>query len=139
VLCVLAVWPAGTAVARTPLPGIRTPSGNISCFVVPGRPSNLLCSVRTAAYAQHLQDRCSATASLDWHGFELSPFRKGTSVCSGGILYSPDTSFPRYVTLPYGESWTRGPFTCYSRVTGLSCGNHTGHGLFVSRASWRRW
>ena len=37
------------------------------------------------------------------------------------------------------EDGTDGPFTCYSRVTGLSCGNHTGHGLFISRQSWHRW
>jgi hypothetical protein len=138
-LCAFAACAATGAQARTPLPGIRTPSGNISCFFVAGPPGHVLCSIRHAAYARALQDRCGATASLDWHGFELTPRRKGTFVCSGGVLYDSGTSVPRYVTLPYGRTWTRGPFTCYSRVAGLSCGNHTGHGLFVSRQSWHRW
>jgi len=138
-LCLAALWPAAAVAAKTPLPGIRTPSGNISCFVVPGHPSMLRCTVERAAYSAQLQQRCMTTATVDWHGFELSPFRKGTFTCSGGILYNPDTQSPRYATLAYGKDWVRGPFTCYSRVDGLSCGNHTGHGVFISRESWRRW
>ncbi len=135
VVCVVAVCAAAEARALTPVPGIRTPSGNISCAFVPGPPSRVACSIRQASYARALQDRCAATASLDWHGFELTPFRKGTFVCSGGALRGPAA----LVTLAYGRTWTRGPFTCTSRVDGVSCGNHTGHGLFISRQSWHRW
>jgi hypothetical protein len=137
VVGLLAASAAGAASARV-LPAIRSPSGNIDCVFLPGRPAQLLCGIRRAVYAQALQDRCIATDSLDWHGFELLPYRKGASVCAGGILINP-TDHPRYVTLAYGKTWSRGPFTCYSRVDGLSCGNHTGHGLFLSREAWRRW
>jgi hypothetical protein len=137
VVCLVGLVAATAADAR-PLPGIRTPSGNISCVFLPGPPGHVLCGIKQARYAQQLQDRCIASDSLDWHGFELLPFRKGTYVCAGGILISP-ADRPHYVTLAYGRSWSRGPFTCYSRVDGLSCGNHTGHGLFLSRNSWRRW
>ena len=46
---------------------------------------------------------------------------------------------PVYRTLAYGKSWQRGPFTCTSRVTGVTCRNRTGHGLFISRQAYRTW
>jgi hypothetical protein len=139
VLSIVVLWPVGAAAAKTPLPGIRSPSRNITCFFVPGPPGHLLCDIRRAAYLRQVQDQCMATAGLDWHGFELSPSRPGSYVCSGGILYNSNTSEPRFATLAYGRSWTHGPFTCHSRVTGLTCSSRTGHGLFLSRETWRRW
>ncbi len=78
-------------------------------------------------------------AGVDWHGFTLSATGKGQLNCSGGILYNPSTQTPSYVTLPYGKSWQRGVFTCTSRLSGVTCRNRAGHGLFVSRQSWRVW
>jgi uncharacterized metal-binding protein len=46
---------------------------------------------------------------------------------------------PTFVTLPYGKSWRHRGLTCTSRITGLTCTNRFGHGLFLSRASWRTW
>ena len=43
----------------------------------------------------------------------------------------------RYVTLAYGRTWHSGAYTCRSRVTGLTCTNRAGHGLFLSRLSYR--
>jgi hypothetical protein len=123
----------------TPLPGFRSPSGNISCFVVPGKPSVLRCSIPHASYAAALQGRCMARASLDWHGFELAARATGAITCSGGVLYSPDTQRPSYVVLPYGRRWRREGFTCLSRQSGVTCENATGHGLLLSRTSWRAW
>jgi acetylornithine deacetylase/succinyl-diaminopimelate desuccinylase-like protein len=54
-----------------------------------------------------------------------------------GILYDPGTQRPVYTTLPYGKVWRRGPFTCASRLAGVTCTNTRGHGLFLSRQSWR--
>jgi hypothetical protein len=127
------------ATAATRLPGFRSPSRNIRCLFVPGRPANLLCSIARASYADTLQARCMAGPSVDWHGFELGATRKGGVVCSGGILYNPDTQRPTYVTLPYGATWRHTPFTCWSRVTGVTCRNRNGHGLFLSRETWRAW
>lgn len=131
----------GAAAARTPIPGIRTPSGNITCLLVPGTPAMLRCSIRQAVYAATLQARCLAPngSGVDWHGFELSPARKGAVTCSGGILYSPATQRPVYTVLPYGRAWRKGAFTCVSRRTGLTCRNSRGHGLFLARESWRAW
>jgi hypothetical protein len=76
-------------------------------------------------------------AGLDWHGFELTATRKGGVTCSGGILYDPSTQRPTYSTLAYGKTWRHGPYTCVSRRTGITCKSTRGHGLFISRESWR--
>jgi hypothetical protein len=47
------------------LPGFRSPSGNIKCFVV----RSLYCEIDNANYRQRLQASCG----LDWHGFQLTP------------------------------------------------------------------
>jgi hypothetical protein len=129
-------------VSVKPIPGIRSPSGNIRCLFVPAPPGgaspNLLCSIGQADYSAALQHRCAMQpAGLDWHGFELPATRKGGVTCSGGILYDPSTQRPTYSTLAYGKTWRHGPFTCASRVTGVTCTNTGGHGLFISRQSWR--
>jgi hypothetical protein len=125
------------ASAATRLPGFHSPSGRIKCLLVPGRPSVLRCEIANAAYAKKLQDRCSSRASLDWHGFELGATGKGLVTCSGGILFNPATQRPSYVNLPYGKTWRHGVFTCSSRVSGVTCRNRKGHGLFISRLTWR--
>jgi hypothetical protein len=133
---------SANAAAPKPIPGIRSPSGNIRClFVPPPRGSTvsvLHCSIAHASYAADLQHQCSAMpAGLDWHGFELTAARKGAVTCSGGILYDPSTERPTYSTLAYGKTWRHGPYTCVSRVTGVTCTTTRGHGLFISRQSWR--
>jgi hypothetical protein len=139
VLCLFALGAATPAVAVTRLPGFHSPSGNIRCLFVPGvrGPDNLLCNVARSDYGARLQARCIARHSLDWHGFEVNATGKGLVVCSGGILYNPDTQRPTYVNLPYGTTWRHGAFTCRSRVTGVTCRNSSGHGLSVSRQTWR--
>ena len=107
-------------------PGIRTPTGNISCFV---SHRVLHCELGHSDY----HPRC---ADLDWHGFELAAAGRVQITCSGGILY--DTK-PIYRTLAYGRTWRDAAFVCTSRRTGLTCTNRTGHGLFLSRQSWRAW
>ena len=129
---------AVAAVAKTPIPGIVSPSGNIRCLYVP-TPGHLLCDIKRASYSQREQDGCMARAGLDWHGWELWPTRKAQPVCSGGILYNSNTDVPHYVRLAYGKTWRHGVFTCASAFTGLTCRTRSGHGLFLSRGSWRGW
>jgi hypothetical protein len=129
---------ATVASAKTPIPGIVTPSGNIRCLYVP-TPGHLLCSVKHASYSQREQNDCMARAGLDWHGWELWPTRKVQPVCSGGILYNSNRDVPHYVTLAYGKTWTHGAFACTSQLTGLTCRTRTGHGLFLSRETWHGW
>ena len=137
---VAALATASPAVAaKTPIPGIRTPSGNIACLFVPGAPAGLHCAIEAASYSTALQGRCMKNAGLDWHGFELTPTTRGAVTCTGGILYSPGTQRPVYRTLAYGKTWRHGGFTCASATNGLTCRNRKGHGLFIARESWRAW
>jgi hypothetical protein len=99
----------------------------------------LRCEIRSSRYGGQLQARCLRTATVDWHGFELGRTTRGRVTCSGGILYSPDTQRPVYHRLAYGATWRHGGFTCTSARTGLTCHNGRGHGLFLSRESWRAW
>jgi hypothetical protein len=133
VLVLLAGLGAGGASAKTVLPAFHSPSGNIRCFLG----TTLHCAVAHADFAQALQHRCITGPSLDWHGFELPAAGRGRITCSGGILYDPETEQPRYVNLPYGTTWRRGGFTCRSATAGMTCRNRGGHGLFLSRQSWR--
>lgn len=139
-VCPLAAF-AVTAAAAATLPGIRTPSGNIRCLYLQGRSRNLLCTIDRSAYSTALQRRCMAPggAGVDWHGFTLSPRGRGLVNCSGGIQYSPATERPVYATLAYAATRHLGPYTCTSRRIGLTCRTARGHGLFLSRASWRAW
>ena len=149
VACLTGLTAAGSAGSATRLPGFRSPSGNISCLFIPsavtgsgGRtPATLLCKIAHADYAKQLQKRCMGPtgAGVDWHGFELAAARKGTIDCSGGILYNPSTQRPSYVTVPYGQTWRQKMFSCSSRVDGVNCSNPNGHGLVVSRQTWRVW
>ena len=132
---------AAAGSAKTTLHGIRTPSGNIKCLVIPGKPSLLHCTLGKASYATRLESRCMTPggAGVDWHGFELAATGKGGVSCSGGILYSPERSQPSYSTLSYGHSWRHGGFSCLSQRSGLTCRSTSGHGLFLSRTSFRVW
>ena len=129
-----AAGPSGAQI----LPGFRSPSGNIKCYYDPKGPSSrgftpvLRCSLDHADYGVTLQHRCETG---DWHGFTLTPTRKPLIFCPGGA----SGDHPVYRTLAYGKSWQRGPFTCTSRVTGVTCRNRTGHGLFISRQVYRTW
>jgi hypothetical protein len=126
-------------IALTQLPGVVTPSGNIHCFYVPAKPAHLLCDIHRADFEAREQAGCQARAGLDWHGWEVYATRRAEAVCSGGILYDSNHDKPAYRRLAYGRTWTFAAFTCLSRISGLTCSSGTGHGLFVSRQSWRAW
>ena len=140
-LLVLAVCSAAAAAAT--LPGVKTPSRNISCFYVPIKPTqrgNLLCDIKRAGYIHTLQTKCSLPPiGLDWHGFTLPQSKKGQVTCSGGVLYDIGRDTPKLSTLVYGRTWRYRGFTCTSRTTVLTCTNKAGHGLFLSRGSYRLW
>ena len=128
---VAAVAASSATAGRTVLPGFRSPSGNIRCFVV----DKLYCSIGRSAYGGRLQARCD----LDWHGFVLGSSAKAKVYCTSNSAYDMGKQRPSNRILPYGKSFHRGSFTCTSRVTGITCRNRNGHGLFVSRQAWRAW
>jgi uncharacterized protein DUF6636 len=130
----------GSSALAAPLPGVKTPTRNISCFYVPIKPTargNLLCAIKTSSYSRAQQDGCQSRTGLDWHGFELSSSGKAQPVCTGGVLYDIGRDTPRYIVLAYGHTWHSHGFTCTSRATGLTCTNGHAHGLFLSRESFR--
>ena len=136
----LALGTAGSALAKTILPGFRSPSKNIRCFRNAEAPRTLHCSIKQAVYAKQLTTYCNAAPiGVDWGGFELGPTRKGSITCTGGVLYNPSTQRLNDTVLAYGKTWSSGPFTCSMARTGLTCRSRSGHGLFVSRQSWRAW
>jgi hypothetical protein len=137
-LCVLASASASLAGAPSVLPGFKSPSGNIKCLYNPGPSVFLWCSIGKPSYAKKLTAYCAQpTIGVDWAGFALGKKSRGSIECSGGTLYDPTTQHPRYVTLPYGKTWRHGVFTCMLRTIGVTCRNPAGHGLFVSRESYR--
>lgn len=138
-LVLLALGTGAAQAGRTPLPGVVTPSGNIRCLYVPAKPAHLLCDIRRADYAAREQSACTTRSGLDWHGWEVYAIRSTRPVCSGGILYDVHRHVPAFRRLEYGSLRRLGAFTCASRITGLTCTTGTGHGIFVSRQSWRGW
>ena len=133
---------AASAAVAAPLPGVKTPTRNISCFYVPIKPparGTLLCDIEQSSYSRAEQDGCQARAGLDWHGFALPQRARAQPVCTGGVLYDIGRDTPTFVVLAYGRSWRSHGVTCTSRITGLTCANGHGHGLFLSRASRRLW
>ena len=107
--------------------------------IKPTTHGNLLCAVARSFYSRAEQDGCQARVGLDWHGFELSDRGQAKPVCTGGVLYDIGRHRPAFVVLAYGRTWRSHGFTCTSRVTGLTCTNGHGHGLFLSRESRRLW
>lgn len=126
---------SGSSVLR----GFRSPSGNIKCFYNPkgltaaGFAPTLTCTLDHADYATSLQRRCEAG---DWHGFTLAGARRPSLFCPAGASGEHNVA---YRTLAYGKSWRRGQFTCTSRRRGVTCRSAKGHGLFISRQSYRLW
>ncbi len=108
----------------------RTPSGNIGC-VYDSSPPYLRCDIRTGLKPRPTRP---ASCDLDW-GDSVSLGRTGRTQlsCHGDTVFGS-----RGRVLRYGTKWTRGPFSCRSRTTGLTCRNTAAHGFFLSRQRWRR-
>jgi hypothetical protein len=135
VAAALVAVPASSA---TVLPGIRSPSGNIMCLSLPGPSAVLWCNIEKSNYSKKLIAYCAQPRiGVDWVGFTLGVKSKGSIACSGGAMYDSGTQHPHVITLAYGKTWHGGKFTCVSKTTGVTCRNPAGHGLFVSRESYR--
>jgi hypothetical protein len=119
--------PAASAVAPN---GFRLPSGNIGCIYndasLTGR-AWLRCDIRSG-----LRPVPRKACELDWTGLVFPTVGKPKPECAG------DTAIdPRARVIPYGGRWARGGYTCLSQRIGLRCTRRNGHGLFLSRTSWR--
>ena len=100
------------------------PSGNIGCVYTPagGTPvyqpadggPELACDIVAPRYVRATLGRTGAAT--------LNHAVGDPSCCSSGPV------------LDYGQSWARGPFSCASQRTGLSCRRDDGHSFLLSRA-----
>ncbi|MCF3638412.1 hypothetical protein LXM94_00325 [Rhizobium sp. TRM95111] len=103
------------------------PSGNIGCTYIPeggtdtyqppdGGPE-LSCDRVEPIYLRAVLGRSGKAAILRDVG--------DPGCCSAGTV------------IPYGQTWSAGPFTCYSERTGLTCEREDGHSFLLSRARVR--
>ncbi len=103
------------------------PSGNIGCIYIPeggtatyepadGGPE-LSCDRVEPKYVR---------ATLGRSGKAVVRTNVGDQGCCGGDRI-----------IPYGETWSAGPFTCFSERTGLTCERDDGHSFLLSRARLR--
>ncbi|MEW9614214.1 hypothetical protein AB3G45_10340 [Shinella sp. S4-D37] len=103
------------------------PSGNIGCIYIPeggtatyepadGGPE-LSCDRVEPKYVR---------ATLGRSGKAVVRTNVGDRGCCGGDRI-----------IPYGETWSAGPFTCFSERTGLTCKRDDGHSFLLSRTRLR--
>jgi hypothetical protein len=120
----------GAAPAPQNLPAFHTPSGNIGCMADHEDGGwELRCDISEKNWRGPSQPR---SCDLDYgDALGMSATGRPYWVCHG------DTVMGQGRAVPYGQTWRAGPFTCLSQVAGLTCSNRTGHGFFLSRASYR--
>lgn len=120
---------AGSAHAtNSPVVFFRTPSGNIGCVYSSGMgPRSLRCDIRSGLKPKpHRPKDC---VHLDWgDSYTMSAHGRAILTCHGDTAIDPHAG-----VIPYGTTWRRGGFECWSRSTGLTCKNASHHGWFLSR------
>jgi uncharacterized protein DUF6636 len=120
---VVAVAPARAEPAAQSF--FRTPSKNIYCAWLSG-PQTLRCDILSGV--KPLPPK-PASCDFDWGaGYEVKRTGRARILCVSDSVVTSSAK-----VLRYGQSWSRGGFTCISRVTGLRCRNRSGHGFFLSR------
>jgi hypothetical protein len=114
----------------------HTPSGNIGCAMWDNDDIGVFvrCDIGEHNWDLPPKPHTVACQELDYiAGLELGAKGKSNFVCAG------DTVQHLGKKLASGKSKTVGRFTCTSKTSGVTCRNrHNGHGLFLSRASYRR-
>jgi hypothetical protein len=118
-----------TVAAGATVISFRTPSGNIGCVYASGlgSGSNLRCDIRSGLKPK--PPRPGGCVDLDWgDSYELDRTGRAHLTCHGDTAILPSAR-----VLRYGKNWSRGGFSCSSRVSGLRCRNASGHGFFLSK------
>jgi hypothetical protein len=103
----------------------RTPSKNIYCAWLSG-PQTLRCDILSGV--RPLPPK-PPSCDFDWGaGFQMKRTGRARILCVSDSVVTSSAK-----VLRYGQTWSRGGFTCTSRVTGLRCRNLERHGFFLSR------
>ena len=114
----------------------HTPSNNIGCAMSDNGTLGVFvrCDIAEIEWTMPPEPKTMACRELDYvQGLTMGAKGKPKFFCAG------DTVLRQGRVLRYGHSRRAGRFTCTSRTSGLTCRNrHNGHGLFLSRASYRR-
>jgi hypothetical protein len=103
----------------------KAPSGQVGCAYTKN-PTTLRCDTRFATRFTHRPPRCEGDYG---HSFEVSPSGHSSAICAGDTVLSATGTR----TIPYGHSWTIGPYSCTNQTASLTCTNNQGHGFRLSR------
>lgn len=117
---VIAPEPDGQVMFTTPSNNIGctfTPAGGTAVYTPRDGGPELVCERVAPAYVTVIMGPKGSVQRID------NPGEQGC--CSLGHV------------LAYGQTWVKGPFTCQSRQTGLSCRRKDGRGFSLSRAAVR--
>ncbi len=107
----------------------ETPSHNIGCYI---DSQSARCDIRQHDWTPPPKPQYCIKAGVDWGGGVSVADHRASVVCAG------DTTLGGPGLLGYGHSSQRGTILCLSRPAGVTCRNTgTGHGFFLSRASYR--
>ena len=107
----------------------ETPSHNIGCYL---DRHSARCDARQHSWSPPPEPQYCIKAGVDWGGGIAVGAHRASFVCAG------DTTLGGPGVLGYGHAARRGPIYCLSRTVGITCRNaDTGHGFFLSRASYR--
>jgi hypothetical protein len=107
----------------------ETPSHNIGCYI---DSQSARCDIRQHDWTPPPKPQYCIKAGVDWGGGVAVADHRASVVCAG------DTTLGGPGLLGYGHSSQRGTILCVSRPAGVTCRNTaTGHGFFLSRASYR--
>lgn len=107
----------------------RSPSGNIGCYV--DTSAGARCDIAERDWTVSRPAGCPSDMDFG-QGLIVTRRGRGHVVCAG------DTALGAGKILAYGRSVSAGRYTCTSRTSGVTCRNgKSGHGFFISRASYR--
>ncbi len=111
----------------------KTPGGLIECGIfVAGKYSESLlrCDIRTG-----LKPKVKRPKGCDFDFGSTLELRPTGTAFAGCVS---DAVGVGKKVLGYGQTFTKGPFTCKSARAGLTCKNTSKHGFFLSKKIWRR-
>jgi hypothetical protein len=131
--CVLgsgaAASPSKTRASKDVYFDFRMPSNNIFCaYVVQSSPhaTYLRCDIMSGLRPQPSSARCvDGDRGID---VSMNATGRAHNPCVGDTVKNTHARL-----FPYGWTWRRGGFTCWSSTAGLRCRNLSGHGFFLSR------